>query len=164
MGKHGPIVKQVKEGKTKFIGVKKHIDIDKIKSGEYTLADIIIQTPSKFQNSEIHLGIYKDDIIHVKEGKYGAYLSYKKKNYSLKTFEKTKDNITLEDAIKIIEKKYVGGSYLKIITKEASIRKGKYGPYVYYKQKGMKKPIFIKIPKNTNYEDIDMRWVQENLP
>ena len=81
----------------------------------------------------------------------------------MKSFEKAVDDITLEDAEKIIEKKYVGGTYLKILNKEVNIRDGKYGPYVYYKEKRHEKPKFIRIPKKMNWESIDMTWVLENV-
>ena len=163
MGKHGPIVKYQDNGVTKFLGVKKNIDIDKIKKGLCTLNDIVHRPKESLADNQKNLGIYLDDIIYVKSGRYGPYLSFKKKNYSLKKIEKSAESITLEEAIKIIEKKYIGGNYLKILTKEASIRKGKYGPYIYYKTKSMKKPKFIKIPKNMDWEDIEMKWVIEQL-
>lgn len=163
IGKHGPIVKYHNNGVTKFLGVRKNIDLEKIKNGQCTLNEIIVKQNKGGDNNKKQLGIYKDDIIYIRDGRYGPYLSYKKKNYSLKKFEKTAETITLEEAGQIIEKKYIGGNYLKIITKEASIRKGKYGPYVYYKSKGMRKPKFINIPKGDNWEDIDMEWIIEQL-
>ena len=44
-----------------------------------------------------------------------------------------------------------------------SIRKGKYGPYVFYKTNSMKRPKFIKITKNDSVDSIDENWVNSKL-
>ena len=46
------------------------------------------------------------------------------------------------DIVKIISGSYSGkeGRVLKVLNDEMSIRKGRYGPYVMYKTKTMKKP------------------------
>ena len=56
------------------------------------------------------------------------FLNHARKNYSAKNQE----NITLEEAIEIIEGRKSGNpSVLKVLSKDITIRKGKYGPYVY---------------------------------
>ena len=52
---------------------------------------------------------------------------------------------------------------LKVINEEASVRTGKWGPYVYYKTNTMKKPKFIKIPKGTTINEIDNNWLQSKI-
>ena len=53
-------------------------------------------------------------------------------------------------------------SIVKEISNEISIRKGKYGNYVYYKTSKMKKPKFISM-KGINIEEITTEWVMDKL-
>ena len=81
-------------------------------------------------------------MVYLREGKYGHYLNHSRKNYSAKNQE----NITLEEAIEIIEgRKSANPSVLKVLSKDITIRKGKYGPYIFYKTEGMTKPRFLKL-------------------
>ena len=59
-------------------------------------------------------------------------------------------------------KKSANPNVIRVLSDEISIRKGKYGPYVMYKNNTMKKPKFIKI-KGIEHEDIDLDWVYENM-
>ena len=43
------------------------------------------------------------------------------------------------------EKEEINNNIIRIINKETSIRKSKYGEYIYYKKEKMKKPIFISL-------------------
>jgi topoisomerase IA-like protein len=49
-----------------------------------------------------------------------------------------------------------------VINDEMSVRKGRYGPYVYYKTNNMNKPKFIGL-KNKSIEEVTREWVLENL-
>ena len=50
------------------------------------------------------------------------------------------NDITLEDVLDVLNgKKIQNSNVLKVITPEISVRKGKYGPYVFYKTNKMKK-------------------------
>ena len=95
------------------------------------------------------LGKYKDQDVVVKKGKYGLYATHAGSNYTLKYVKKSEEDITLEDVITVIENKGKRESnILKQINEHASVRKGKYGEYVFYKTKTMTKPIFLKMKKN----------------
>ena len=81
---------------------------------------------------------------------------------SIKT-DKSEDEITLEDVIPFIQGgKQTSSSILKKINENISIRKGKYGPYVFYKTDKMKKPKFINM-KGKSIDDITVSWVLEQL-
>ena len=68
------------------------------------------------------------------------------KNYSLKSINKSLNAIRLEDVIDILlGTKSTNPKVLKMINEDMSIRKGKYGPYLFYKTKTMKKPRFFGI-------------------
>ena len=88
------------------------------------------------------LGTYKDNDVILKKGKFGLYINHNNKNTSLKFLKKDYDEITLNDAISIFEKSKTNSNIIKIINDELSIRKNKYGPYVMYKTKKMKRPKF----------------------
>jgi topoisomerase IA-like protein len=49
-----------------------------------------------------------------------------------------------------------------MITEEMSVRKGKYGNYVYYKTKKMSRPKFIPM-KGVSLDKIDEEWIIEHL-
>ena len=84
-------------------------------------------------------------MIHI--GKYGKYLKYNGKNYSITDIE----NITLDNAIEIIEGNPTDSNIIKKINKDIIIKNGKYGPYINYKIKNN-----IKIYGKTKPEDLTL--------
>ena len=177
IGKYGPVIKCVKEGKTTFKQVKKNIDMDVLKAGDYSIEDIV-DNSSSTKGTNINLGSYNDNVITVKKGKYGYYINHKNSNYSLKSLQLNENNLsdfTFEKAVEIIKDggiklrggrtDGVGGSgsgAIKIINENASVRKGKYGPYVFYKTESMNKPVFLPL-KKTNIEDVNEEWIANAL-
>ena len=172
IGKFGPIIKCSEEGgKSTFKRVCEDIDIDKLRRGEYALEEII----AKSTNKDIVLGEYKKTEIVLKEGKYGKYIRYKTRNIS--AVAEGDAEITLEDAIKLIEGNHSCGgakksSIIRTIDDQTSIRKGKFGDYVFYKKPEWTKPKFIKlfsfVKENgkDSYKTCDVRklktWLQNN--
>lgn len=146
IGKYGPVIKCVDGSKTTFKGVREDLDIDKLKRGEYKLEDIVIERGGG--EKEI-LGIYDGKEILVKTGKYGKYINWEKVNISISHLEDTE--ITLEKAIQLVKAKVDGGgegkptSILRTITDNISVRRGKYGDYIFYKKPDWKKPKFVKL-------------------
>lgn len=159
IGKYGPVIKCTIGKKDTFKGVKKNIDMEKLKNGEYKLEDIVEQK-KVFGNI---LGQYKNLDVVLKEGKYGVYASYNNGNVSLKGLKKQKEAITLQDVIDVIEGKVkIETNVVKVIDENSSIRKGKWGNYVFYKTKKMKKPRFIKMG-GAKIDEIDSEWVNSRL-
>ena len=141
VGKYGPVIKKEKDGNTTFINVKKDIDIDKLKKGEYTLDEIKVEKP---QFGGRILGSFKNNDVILKKGKFGLYLTCADKNYSLKGIKKSIEKIKLEDVLDILlGKKSSNPKILRILNDELSIRNGKYGPYLFYKTSKMSKPKFF---------------------
>ena len=141
IGKYGPVIKKEENGTTTFINVKKNIDIERLKNNGYTLNEIKAEKP---QFTGRILGSFKNNDVVLKKGKFGLYLTCNGKNYSLKSIKKTQEKITLEDVIDILlGKKSTNPKVIKILNNEMSIRKGKYGPYLFYKTESMKKPRFF---------------------
>jgi len=158
IGKFGPVIKCEIDGKTTFKKVKQNIDIEKLKNGEYTLKEIVYVENIKNNN----LGKIDGKDVILKKGKFGLYVSYDSKNISLKKINKHESKITLEDVKAIIKNNSASKNVLKTLNESASIRQGKWGPYVFYKTDKMKKPRFIPI-KNIAWKDIDLDWIYDNL-
>lgn len=141
IGKYGPVIKKEINGTTSFITVKKSLDIEKVKNNEYKLEDMIEKTCS-----HIILGKLKDNDVTLKKGKFGPYVNYKNKNFSIKHIKKRIEKITLEDVLGVLNGKRNTNILLKI-NEELSIRSGKYGDYIFYKRENMKKPRFLNLKK-----------------
>ena len=145
IGKNGPIIKFTKpDGCIGFYGVKPDIDIDKLKSGEYNLDDIILLK----EDSVKILGEHNGSIVYLKSGKFGNYLECGEIKKSLK-FVKINiplKNIQLDDAINILDgANKSDNSLIRKIDDNLSIRNGKFGHYIFYKTAKMKKPQFLKL-------------------
>jgi DNA topoisomerase I len=153
IGKYGPVIK-CEGDKTTFKGVRKDLDMDKLKRGGYELKDVLAVV-----NVKKSLGKYKDNDVYILKGKYGAYINYKGKNMSVSHIKKKK--ITLEDVL-VVLKEPKQTNILKVVTKDISIRKGKFGPYVFYKTNKMKKPKFISM-KGVKMEEVTEDWVNYTL-
>ena len=143
IAKYGPVVKFEKNGETIFKSAKKDLDMEKLKNGEYTLEEIIAPKPS-FTGKR--LGSYKNDDVILKKGKFGLYLVCGENKFSLKGIRKNENNIKLEDVLDILMgKKSTNPKVLSILNENLSIRKGKYGPYIFYKMPYMNKPRFLNL-------------------
>ena len=126
----------------------------------------IIET--KEDNNKL-LGQYNNNPLYLKYGKYGYYLEcgeIKKSLNSVKINIPLK-NIEYDDAINIINSaSESNNSLVRFINKDISIRKGKYGDYIFYKTEKMKKPLFFKLNgfnddyKNCNLTNIRL-WIKE---
>ena len=161
IGKHGPVIKYEKDGETGFKSVKKGIDMNKLQKGELTLQEIL-DTSTKKPSGKI-LGVFNGENVVLKTGNYGMYINYNGKNSSVKHVKKDYDDITLQDVLDVVKgKKTTNKSIIKEISDEISIRKGKYGPYVFYKTKNMKRPKFINM-KGMRNSDITVEWVMDKL-
>lgn len=156
IGKYGPCLKCEKDGETTFKKAKKNLDMEKLRNGEYKLEEIIEKNKS---NQKI-LGEYEGEDIVMKIGRFGPYITHKGKNYSMKGAEGT-----LEDAIRKIKEPKTSGILREFeLDKDesCSVRTGKYGPYIYYKKKSMKRPKFINLGKK-NWKELTKREVLDLL-
>ena len=147
IGKHGPVIKCVTTNQSsnkemvEFKPVKSELDYSKIKNGEYRLEEMV--APTKPQ--DIPLGIYQNEPLYVKMGKFGLYATWGKNNKSLgKT---CKEALTYEEVVELLdenENKFSRELY-KTPKIEISIRNGKHGDYVFYKTPKAKKPQFLSL-------------------
>ena len=140
IGKYGPVIKYNPTGDKKditFKPVKKDIDMEALKRGELSLEEILEVN----QGVGRELGEYQGKPLYVKKGKFGFYVEWGEEKRSLKSLEGVSEcDITYELVIENILT--VNKSVLREISKDMSIRTGKYGPYIYYKADTMKKPAF----------------------
>jgi DNA topoisomerase-1 len=139
----------VEEGKPVFKSIKKSLklDLEKLSAGEYTYADLV-----ELDNNV--LGEWNGTSVFVKNGKYGAFMEYtdedgNTQNKSLKTILKPVEQIVFEDVLPILSgdeiKDTANKMVLRVFTPSLSVRKGKFGPYIYYKTRTMDKPSFLNL-------------------
>ena len=181
IGRNGPVIKFDagidENGKkiTQLKAIKKNIDIEKLKKGEYNLDEIIDENDSKILNANnggIILGKYNDSDLILKNGKFGYYVIWGENKKSL-PYSKTKnpDSITRDDVIKILENETnndgTSSGCVRRLNDNISIRKGKYGDYIFYKTLQMKKPDFYKLKDfSEDYKtcqiNIILEWIKQS--
>ena len=106
----------------------------------------------------LHCGLYEKKPVIIKNGQFGYYMEYNKKNTSLLSWDHY-DKIET-----FIEEQSFPSDYLVsmiqynsiiIINSNISIRKSKKGEYIYYKTKQMKKPKFYPLTiESRNIDDL----------
>ena len=145
--RYGPVVEHKNDinGEIEFLPIKQNIvlDIEKLKRGEYSTVELV-----EYKNSFI--GIYEGEPLYIKIGKFGLYVEHNSKNYKVSN---SVADITMDKAIEIMNSdekmKNVSTTILRFVNNDISVRNGKNGkPYIFYKTKSMKKPIFISVNKS----------------
>jgi topoisomerase IA-like protein len=161
---YGASIKHVLEdGTTEYLSINPEmassLDLEKAKRGEYSVDDLVYKN---------HLGVYEDENVMIKTGKYAPYAQWGDKSQSLKSLDKPLSEITLSDFLSLVETPHPDKkdkSTLRILTPVLSIRKGKYGAYIYYKTDAMEKPEFYPLKAMRNkWQDSDtpalIQWIQ----
>lgn len=159
IGKYGPVVKYSEDGgeTVKFKNVKKDLDVSKIERGEYTLEDILDEVPKST------LGQIDGQDVYIKKGKFGHYAQWGKNTVSLARIDRDILEVTIDDILQQQKNKDI----VRSITENISVRKSKYGLYIYYKTEQHKKPEFISLKKfSQNVEecskDVILNFVEAN--
>lgn len=131
------------------------MDVERLKQSTYSLSDLALYNQS-------YLGKHENVDVFIRTGPYGLYLEWGDVRKSLGTLEEVETTIswntfTLETAIEYLEettKPEVDASegesssnILRVLDSDTSVRKGKYGPYIYYKKTNMARPTFINLKK-----------------
>ena len=138
--------KKEKDNSITFKPVKPDLDLEKLRNGEYTLAEIIAE-PSEEKTGRL-LGVYGDKDVLLRSGKFGWYLEWGTEKKALKLTLAEATELTLDDVLETLYDLENGDSgVIRVISKETSIRKGKgkLDDYIFHKNKKMKKPKFLKL-------------------
>lgn len=151
IGKHGPVIKCINDNEVSFIPVKKDLDIKDLSNKDIvSLEDVIDVSAPRGANEAI--GKYKGKDLFVKNGKFGIYAQWGNERQSLKEQFSGKDlkDIKYIDVLRYLERdisldpaKPVG--FVRELTKDISIRTGKFGDYIFHKKPRVKKPEFYKL-------------------
>ena len=166
IGKNGPTIKFTKEdGSLGFYGVQKDINITKLKEGGYKLEELI---ETKEETTKL-LGVYNEENVYLKNGKYGYYLECGQLRKSLKTIKINVPykEIKIDDALTILKDcDSENNGLVRKISNDLAIRKGKFGDYLFYKTQTMKKPQFFKLNEfNDDYKNCSLEflksWIKE---
>lgn len=158
-GKH-VLRKTLEDGVFEFKSIKPDvkIDLEKLKNGEYTIDELL-------QIKNDCLGKHGDYNVYIKTGKYGNYIQWGDNRTSIKNITKDLNTLTLDDVMGHIysieggceEKEEldtsirkpapppISSTVLRTIDDCVSIRKGKFGPYIFYKTPFMKTPTFYNL-------------------
>ena len=132
--------KCVKNGKTSFKKVKEDIDLDKLRRGEYSLSEIILTNAAKKTTRVI--GEVDGNEVEIKNGRFGMYIECDGLKYNVDC-EKSFEEVTIDDVRELLNNSFKP----RKLTENASVRKGKYGPYIYYKTTKMSKPRFLDLKR-----------------
>ena len=146
-GKSGAMIKVKGEKVYKPLRHDIDVDFEKLERGGYVLADLMeIAIPC--------LGIFNGENVYIKSGPYGAYVSWGENTVGLKKMKKTcaLENITFSMVEALLQEKEKEAKIKeKDIVRElddwTSVRRSKFGNYIYHKTEKMKKPRFINIKK-----------------
>jgi DNA topoisomerase I len=161
--RYGPSIRHhLDDGTIEFFNVKKdaHITVDGIENNKYKLKDII-DTPSD------SIGVWENEEVFIKDGRFGMYLQYGETRKPLKHLEKPKEEITWEDILPTLENKQKDTNVLRTYNESTSLRKGKFGPYIFHQTPSMKKPSFLNTKKYKGdcfHDEIEkvLEWVDKN--
>lgn len=161
------------EPEYKPVNQKIKIDIELLKEGKYLAEDLM-----EIKND--YLGKYEEQDMFIKNGKYGPYVKWGDKTVSIKSIKKPLNEIVLEDIVILLQPEEIdpnaprlppqlqdkNPNILKSLSAELSIRKGKYGPYIFHMARDAKKPEFFKLAKykttymNTENEKL-IEWIEQ---
>ena len=171
IGKHGPVIKCLTD-KT-FKGIKKdiHVDMYKLENGGYKLEDLIIEekpsTKDKKQD-ENAIGIYENESVILRKGKFGLYVTWGDKSKTLKELgNRPIESINFEEVEQILKNnETIGSNIVRNISENLSIRKSAKGDYIFFKTSKMKKPSFFNLTGfNEDYKtcelDVLKSWIKD---
>jgi hypothetical protein len=151
--KNGPIIKKRapppqngdEPTKPEYYTIKKDvtIDLEKLEAGTITYElDKLLEIKTE------SLGIYENAELFLRNGKYGPYVEWGENRESISNLKNPLDQITLEDVLSFLEKKEeMNPKILRKLNTEMSVRKGRFGAYIFYQRADMKKPQFLSIKK-----------------
>jgi DNA topoisomerase-1 len=152
VAKYGPVIKCTMGGKTTFKKVREDVDLDRLRRGEYKLAELVVSGGSSGRD----LGEHEGHSVILKTGKYGAYAEWNGQKASVR-LECPTEELRLEDVVPFLTQKPAG--IIRSIDANTSIRTGQYGDYVFHKVPNAPKPVFIKLAPFIKEHGADVEWL-----
>jgi DNA topoisomerase-1 len=145
-----------------FKPVREDIDIDKLKRGEYTVEELVVEN----KLTGHLLGMYDNKEVYLKNGKFGYYIEYGELKKAVRIGLKKPTDVTLDDVADVLFDSTSEQAFSRIINENLSIRNGKFGDYIFYKTKTMKKPQFFKLKGfKEDYKTCELsiliKWINE---
>ena len=165
---NGPVISCKKTNETdnqQYKTIRKDVilDINKLKTGGYTLQDLE-ETTEKTR----FLGKWEDEDIYLKHGKFGFYLEWGSQKKACKIPENINPNeISYEDIPRLLQTRNIENkNILRVLNDNLSIRKGKFGAYIYYKTPTMATPKFFNLKKfehgfSTCEKETLLEWIEK---
>ena len=172
IGKHGPVIKYLDPitKETSFKSVKKDIDMERLKEKGYSLdeiVDISKELDQRKKEDTFGFGIFENEQVILKKGKYGLYITWGSKKKNLKELgNRPIESIRFEEIEKILQEDS-SGDIIREISDNIQIRKGKKNiDYIFFKTSKMKKPQFFSLNHfKENYRICDkesiQHWIKE---
>jgi DNA topoisomerase-1 len=142
-GKFGPVLQIGESGNktdVKFVPIKEEYSVDTITE---TVANSLLKYPK-------NLGKIDGKDLCLKEGKFGIYLSYNGKNYSIKDGIDPA-NITLEQATDMVKER--DDKIVKVFNQTTKIMNGPYGPFIVHGKKIAPVPKTVEDPSKLTLND-----------
>jgi DNA topoisomerase-1 len=141
VGKYGPVIKCTETNT--FIPASRDLDMNKLENGEYRLEEIT-KPKAESVNPDV-LGMYEGQVVTIKKGKFGLYVTWGTNSKTLKEFgNRPPESIAFEEVEPFLQE---GSNILRKVSENISIRKSKKGNYIYFKTDKMKKPQFFDVQK-----------------
>jgi len=138
VAKYGPVVRRSTGGKTSFIKARDGLDPERLRRGDYALADIVAKAPEPRE-----LGMHEGSPVVLLDGRYGVYAQWKDRKVSLSDATSLSEP-TLEQVVERLERSS-SSQIVREIDARTCIRTGKYGDYVLHRPRRAGKPVFIKL-------------------
>jgi DNA topoisomerase-1 len=142
----GPVIKCTETIDEKEVitykSVRKDIDLQKLENGQYILDDVLSDAKKK-PLTQITLGVYQNNDVILRRGKFGLFLTWGDNSKPLKELgNRPIESITFEEIEKYLCE---GGNIVRNVSDNISIRKSNKGDYIFFKTDKMKKPKFFPI-------------------
>ena len=163
--KYGPSIRHhINEKDIEYFPVKKELNltIADMESQKYTLEELKEEKDKVF-------GMWNNQEVTIQDGRYGRYIKYGEVKKSIKQITKPTSEISWEeDILPLLQGKVLETNVLRKYNDTTSLRKGKYGPYIFYQTASMKKPEFVNIKKYKgdcfhDPETTILEWVQQSI-
>tara|TARA_Y100000389_G_C17458942_1_gene520216 strand:+ start:796 stop:3066 length:2271 start_codon:yes stop_codon:yes gene_type:complete len=159
VGKYGPCIKKIYDGKTSFLSIKKDITRAKIVENNLGIDDICAAEKKGTAGTARVVGEYLGEPVEIKAGRFGPYLAWKGRNY--KWPGNGRDKPTANDTPSAEEMKAVLGADVQLAD-NIWLKRNSRGFYVLKRNPAPNKPTFLNLPADVNPRDIKQvkKWLR----